>query len=92
MRASAPRYTWERMSQPSFVGFLDGRPGKWWTVNGAMFPDVPMFVIGQGEVGRFTIKNDSSEVHPMHLHGHRMLVLSRKGVPVTGSPWWVDSL
>lgn len=74
------------------IGFLDGRPGVWWTVNGAMFPDVPMFVIGRGEVGRFTISNDSGEVHPMHLHGHRMLVLSRNGVPATGSPWWVDSL
>lgn len=74
------------------IGFLDGRPGMWWTINGAMFPDVPMFVIGRGEVGRFTISNDSGEVHPMHLHGHRMLVLSRNGVPATGSPWWVDSL
>jgi FtsP/CotA-like multicopper oxidase with cupredoxin domain len=74
------------------VGFVDGRPGVWWTINGAMYPDVPMFVIGQGEVGRFTISNNSSEVHPMHLHGHRMLVLSRNGVPATGSPWWVDSL
>ncbi len=73
-------------------GFLGGRPGMWWTVNGAVFPDVPVFVIGQGEVGRFTIINDSGKVHPMHLHGHRMLVLSRNGVPATGSPWWVDSL
>lgn len=73
-------------------GFLDGRPGKWWTVNGATFPDTPMFVIAAGEVGRFTIRNDSAEVHPMHLHGHRMLVLARDGVPATGSPWWVDSL
>jgi FtsP/CotA-like multicopper oxidase with cupredoxin domain len=74
------------------MGFLDGRPGMWWTINGAMFPDVPMFVISQGEVARFTISNDSGEVHPMHLHGHRSLVLSRDGVPATGSPWWVDSL
>jgi FtsP/CotA-like multicopper oxidase with cupredoxin domain len=74
------------------VGFLDGRPGMWWTVNGRMYPDVPMFMIRRGEVGRFTIRNDSGEVHPMHLHGHRMLVLSRDGVPATGSPWWVDSL
>ncbi len=28
----------------------------------------------------------------MHLHGHHMLVLSRNGRPVTGSPWWVDTL
>lgn len=74
------------------IGFLDGRPGMWWTINDAMFPDVPMFVIGRGEVGRFTISNGTGEVHPMHLHGHRMLVLSRNGVPATGSPWWVDSL
>lgn len=62
------------------IGFLDGRPGMWWTINDAMFPDVPMFVISRGEVGRFTIRNDTGEVHPMHLHGHRMLVLSRDGV------------
>ena len=74
------------------MGFLDGRPGMWWTVNGKMLPDVPIFVISQGDVGRFGISNDTGEVHPMHLHGHRMLVLSRNGVPATGSPWWVDSL
>lgn len=28
----------------------------------------------------------------MHLHGHHVLVLSRNGVPATGTPWWVDSL
>jgi FtsP/CotA-like multicopper oxidase with cupredoxin domain len=28
----------------------------------------------------------------MHLHGHHMRVLSRDGVPVRGSPWWVDTL
>jgi FtsP/CotA-like multicopper oxidase with cupredoxin domain len=38
------------------------------------------------------ISNHSGEVHPMHLHGHHVLVLSRDGVAATGSPWWVDSL
>jgi FtsP/CotA-like multicopper oxidase with cupredoxin domain len=28
----------------------------------------------------------------MHLHGHHMVVLSRDGVPASGSPWWTDSL
>lgn len=32
------------------------------------------------------------EVHPMHLHGHHAVVLSRNGVPATGSPWWMDSV
>jgi FtsP/CotA-like multicopper oxidase with cupredoxin domain len=28
----------------------------------------------------------------MHLHGHHVLVLSRDGVPASGSPWWSDTL
>ena len=28
----------------------------------------------------------------MHLHGHHVLVLSRNGEPVNGSPWWADTL
>ena len=37
-------------------------------------------------------RNDSGDVHPMHLHGHHVVVLSRDGVAASGSPWWVDSL
>jgi FtsP/CotA-like multicopper oxidase with cupredoxin domain len=73
-------------------GFVEGRPGLWWTVNGHLFPDLPMFTVVQGDVVRMHISNASGEVHPMHLHGHRMVVLARGGVPATGSPWWVDSL
>ncbi|MDN3238308.1 multicopper oxidase family protein [Glycomyces tritici] len=73
-------------------GFLDGKPGFWWTVNGAMAPDVPMFTVAYGDVVRMRIANDSGEAHPMHLHGHHAVVLSRDGVAATGSPWWVDSL
>ena len=32
-------------------GFLDGRPGLWWTINGHLFPDVPMFVVAAGRRG-----------------------------------------
>ncbi|NUT33328.1 MAG: multicopper oxidase family protein [Hamadaea sp.] len=73
-------------------GFVDGRPGFFWTVNGKLFPDVPMFMVAEGDVVRMTISNSSGEVHPMHLHGHHAVVLSRDGVPASGSPWWVDSL
>jgi FtsP/CotA-like multicopper oxidase with cupredoxin domain len=73
-------------------GFLDGRPGVWWTINGHLFPDVPMFMVAEGDLVRMRISNHSGEVHPMHLHGHHAVVLSRDGVPATGSPWWVDSL
>ncbi|HWH28181.1 MAG TPA: multicopper oxidase domain-containing protein, partial [Mycobacteriales bacterium] len=73
-------------------GFLDGRPGLWWSVNGKLFPDVPMYVVEEGDVVRMRITNDSGESHPMHLHGHHAVVLSRDGVRAAGSPWRVDSL
>jgi FtsP/CotA-like multicopper oxidase with cupredoxin domain len=73
-------------------GFVRGKPGMWWSVNGKTFPDVPMFAVAEGDVVRVRISNGSGEVHPMHLHGHHMTVLSRDGVPATGSPWVVDSL
>jgi FtsP/CotA-like multicopper oxidase with cupredoxin domain len=73
-------------------GFLDGRPGNWWTINGHMFPDVPMYVVAEGDVVRMHIANHSGDAHPMHLHGHHAVVLARNGVPATGSPLWIDSL
>jgi FtsP/CotA-like multicopper oxidase with cupredoxin domain len=73
-------------------GFLDGKPGIWWTINGTMFPDVPMYVVRSGDVVVVRIDNHSGDVHPMHLHGHHAVVLSRNGEKATGSPWWVDSL
>ena len=73
-------------------GFLDGRPGMWWTINGHKYPDVPMFMIDEGDIVRMRIENNSGMVHPMHLHGHHVVVLARDGVKATGSPWWTDSL
>ncbi len=73
-------------------GFVDGVPGLYWTVNGSLFPDVPMFVVSDGDLVRMHISNNSGEVHPMHLHGHHALVVARNGIAATGSPWWVDSL
>ncbi|WP_210422567.1 multicopper oxidase family protein [Cryobacterium sp. BB307] len=73
-------------------GVIDGRPGNFWTINGRMFPDVPMFHVREGDVVRMHLRNDSGDVHPMHLHGHHVVVLARDGVAASGSPWWVDSL
>jgi FtsP/CotA-like multicopper oxidase with cupredoxin domain len=73
-------------------GFVKGLPGMWWTINGHLFPNVPMYVVREGDVVVVHIENRSGEVHPMHLHGHHVVVLTRNGVGATGSPWWVDSL
>jgi FtsP/CotA-like multicopper oxidase with cupredoxin domain len=74
------------------IGFFDGKPGLWWTINGHQYPDVPVFMVTAGDVVRMTIRNTSGQVHPMHLHGHHVVVLSRDGVRASGSPWWTDSL
>ncbi|HJR88801.1 MAG TPA: multicopper oxidase family protein [Aeromicrobium sp.] len=73
-------------------GFIDGRPGYWWTINGRMWPDVPMFMVRRGDVVKFRIENHSGEVHPMHLHGHHALVTARNGKPAKGGPLWVDTI
>lgn len=73
-------------------GFVDGRPGLWWSVNGELLPDLPMMMVEEGDVVRVRYSNHSGELHPMHLHGHHAVVLSRDGEDATGSPWWFDSL
>ena len=73
-------------------GFVNGRPGLFWSINGKLLPDVPMFMVTEGDVVQMHISNHSGAVHPMHLHGHHAVVLARNGVKATGSPWWVDSL
>jgi FtsP/CotA-like multicopper oxidase with cupredoxin domain len=81
-----------RYSMGRRPGFLDGKPGFWWSINGHLWPDVPMYVVDEGDVVVMEIENHSGEVHPMHLHGHHAVVLSRDGEQASGSPWWVDSL
>ena len=73
-------------------GFVRGQPGLWWSINGHLYPDVPMYVVREGDIVIMHIDNHSGQLHPMHLHGHHAVVLSRNGVAATGSPWWIDSL
>ncbi|NUT35484.1 MAG: multicopper oxidase family protein, partial [Hamadaea sp.] len=61
------------------------------TVNGAAAPDIPVQTVREGEIVRFTIVNRSLAIHPWHLHGHHVLILSRDGRAPTGSPLWLDS-
>ncbi len=88
---SRPDRTYDYVIARRF-GIIDGRPGNFWTINGRMFPDVPMFEVSEGDVVAMRIENRSGDVHPMHLHGHHVVVLSRDGVAASGSPLLVDSL
>jgi FtsP/CotA-like multicopper oxidase with cupredoxin domain len=74
------------------LGFYDGRPAVRYTLNNQSFPNVPMLMVSPGDLVEVTYVNRSGQHHPMHLHGHHMLVLNRNGRPATGSPWWGDTL
>ena len=41
------RFTYSIGRRP---GFVDGRPGLWWSINGHLWPDVPMFLVAEGDV------------------------------------------
>ena len=73
-------------------GYLDGKLGTWFSINGELIPHVPMYMVKPGETVRVRFVNKSSVGHPMHPHGQHMLVLSRDGSPSVGSPWFVDTL
>ena len=74
------------------TGRRNGLPFVYWTINGQTAPNIPPITVAEGDLVRVHIVNKGTDVHPMHLHGHHLLVLSRGGVQAAGSPWWTDTL
>lgn len=74
------------------LGFFNRNFDFLYTLNGEVFPNTPMFMVKEGDLVKTTIINRGNVEHPMHLHGHHVLVLSHNGKPSTGSPWWSDTL
>jgi FtsP/CotA-like multicopper oxidase with cupredoxin domain len=74
------------------LGFFEGglRLNWQWTINGKAFPKMPMYMVRARETVEFSFSNQSHAAHPMHLHGHHMLVFARDGRRIT--PWWSDTL
>jgi FtsP/CotA-like multicopper oxidase with cupredoxin domain len=70
---------------------LGTRPAYAYTVNGRTWPQAPELRVHEGERVRLTVVNRDREAHPMHPHGHQVLVLSRNGIAPSGSPLWMDS-
>lgn len=71
--------------------FLQGVPVNGYTVNGTVYPQIPSIVVDEGDVVQLTVANRGWETHPMHVHGHHVLVLSRNGEPATGAPLLLDT-
>jgi len=70
---------------------VHGRPALAQTVNGGVYPDIPPIMVAEGDLVRMRVVNRSFETHPMHPHGHHVLVLSVNGRAPTGSPLWLDT-
>ncbi|HET9141286.1 multicopper oxidase family protein [Actinophytocola sp.] len=75
-----------------WLGFYNGAFALRQTINGQVFPDAPMHMVREGELIRMTFLNRGDEDHPMHIHGHHFLVLSKNGNRPSGSPIWLDTV
>ena len=70
---------------------VNGRPALAQTVNGGVYPNIPPVMVAEGDLVRMRVVNRSFETHPMHPHGHHVLVLSVNGRAPSGSPLWLDT-
>ncbi|WCK53182.1 multicopper oxidase family protein [Aneurinibacillus sp. Ricciae_BoGa-3] len=76
----------------SFTKTYDLKLGEGMTINGKLAPNIPPIEVKQGDSVKITLENNSSLIHPMHLHGHTFQVLSKNGKPLSGSPIYLDTL
>jgi manganese oxidase len=67
----------------------DGAHG--YTLNGKGFPATQPLVAKLGQTVRIRFMNEGMMIHPMHLHGMHMTVVTRDGWPVP-APWKCDTL
>jgi FtsP/CotA-like multicopper oxidase with cupredoxin domain len=71
---------------------MQARDRMAWTVNGKAMPDTrhdhqPILQLGLGRSYVLQLVNDTQWHHPIHLHGHTFLVLSRDGQPNPRREW-----
>lgn len=59
---------------------LDGDMERYvWIINGKAIHQDRNIVINEGDIIRFTFKNNTMMHHPMHLHGHFFRVINKNG-------------
>jgi FtsP/CotA-like multicopper oxidase with cupredoxin domain len=62
-----------------------------WTINDQAYPDVEKIILKVNNFNKILINNESSRLHPMHLHGQFFKVLSRNGQAVD-EDYWQDTV
>ena len=65
--------------------------GQGYTLNGKGFPATEPIVAKRGQKVRIRFMNEGIMIHPMHLHGMPMTVISKDGWPQP-MPWKCDTL
>jgi FtsP/CotA-like multicopper oxidase with cupredoxin domain len=77
-------------SMDGMMGMMGGAP---WSINGtSMTGDghagmLPMLTLKRGDSYILTLRNETAWWHPMHLHGHSFLIVSRNGTPRPRREW-----
>jgi FtsP/CotA-like multicopper oxidase with cupredoxin domain len=68
------------------IGKINGGRGGFnrWTVNGKSWPDVDPLVVQRGKRYRLVFRNDTGDMHPMHLHRHSFELASFAGKTTSG--------
>jgi len=62
-----------------------------YAINGKSFPATAPFTAKLGDWIQMTYLNEGLQIHPMHLHGPRQLVIAIDGEPLT-TPYWEDTV
>ncbi|MEK8128292.1 multicopper oxidase family protein [Paenibacillus filicis] len=62
------------------------------TINGHAFHEIPPMSVKEGELVSITLVHEGGGDHPFHIHGHTFRVMSRNGLPLKGSPIYLDTL
>ncbi len=62
-----------------------------WTINDKAYPDYDPYTFTYAEFNTMRFTNESSRLHPMHLHGQFFKVIARDGVPVQ-EPFFRDTV
>jgi FtsP/CotA-like multicopper oxidase with cupredoxin domain/rhodanese-related sulfurtransferase len=65
--------------------------GLEWTINGKAYPDYEPFSLELDQFQKLRFTNESTRIHPMHLHGQFFKVLARNGIPVD-EPYFRDTV
>ncbi|WP_406699098.1 multicopper oxidase domain-containing protein [Singulisphaera sp. Ch08] len=73
--------------------FQEDKANLVYSVNGQTFPNVPAITARLNTVEEWTLLNDTSELHPFHIHqnGFQLMSVNGRAVPADGTPMLINA-